>query len=409
MAWAHPVVIDKLAKPIKITRLEQYSNGSGGAGARYREALLQELVHSTQECLPVEEIESAFVSLRSVCTELPLRRDSKDRYADNLLISPSGHICLVECKLASNSEADREVLSQLIDYAASLVELDYESLLSRVRAATRSSGGDPIADAVLGREADPDRREDLRVDIERNLSRGEFLLLIVGDRIRSNTTKLVQVLQEHVDLGFSFGLIEMPIFSLGDQAGYLVQPRVVMKTELVTRTVFVARDPERSLVIRKVEQTGSVGNLSEREFYASLAAADPAFPDAIRGLLVRLDREGYETELLRSYNIYVEDGLGGRLNVLSIKPGGTVEIWGAASRDVKLGAPVVHDYIERVAASLPGGHMNVASEDPISWNIRVNEKVAIDLHLFLAHQEAWLGILSGLRNQIKEIKARRDR
>jgi hypothetical protein len=408
MAWAHPVVIDQLVKPTRITRLEQYSNGSGGAGTRFREALLQELVHSSPECLPVEEIEPAFVGLRSICTELPLRRDSKDRYADNLLISPSGRICLVECKLASNGEADREVLSQLIDYAASLVELDYESLLDRVRTATRTSDGDPIVDAVLGPEADPDRREDLRAGIEHSLGRGEFLLLIVGDRIRSNTTKLVQLLQEHVDLGFSFGLIEMPVFSLGDQSGYLVQPRVVMKTELVTRTVFVAGDLDRRIVIRKVEPAGPAGNLSQREFYAALATADPGFPDAVRSLLARLDREGCEIDLLRSYNVYFEDGVGGRLNVLSIKPTGTVEIWATASPDAKLGAPVGHTYMERVAALLPGGRVNVASADPISWNIRVNKKVGIDLHLLLAHQDAWLNILLDLRNQICEIKASRN-
>jgi hypothetical protein len=65
--------------------------------------------------------------------------------------------------------------------------------------------------------------------------------------------------------------------------------------------------------------------------------------------------------------------------------------------------------MERIAALLPGGRVNVASENPISWNIRVNEKVAIDLHLFLAHQDAWLNILSDLRNQISEIRARRNR
>src|SRR6185312_13649018 len=49
MAWAHPVVIDRLVKPTRITRLEQYSNGSGGIGSRYQEALLQELVHSSPD------------------------------------------------------------------------------------------------------------------------------------------------------------------------------------------------------------------------------------------------------------------------------------------------------------------------------------------------------------------------
>jgi hypothetical protein len=156
MAWAHPVVIDRLVKPTRVSRLEQRSaNATDGS---YKEALLQELVRSTPECLPIEDIEPAFVGVRSVCAELPLKRDGKERFADNLLISPSGHICLVECKLWSNAEADRDVLAQLIDYAASLAELDYDGLSDRVRTALGRPDGDPIVHSVLGPEADPDRR-----------------------------------------------------------------------------------------------------------------------------------------------------------------------------------------------------------------------------------------------------------
>jgi hypothetical protein len=232
--------------------------------------------------------------------------------------------------------------------------------------------------------------------------------LIVGDRIRPNTEKLVRLLQDRVDLGFSFGLIEMPIFSLGDQSGYLVQPRVVMKTEVVTRTVFVASDPDRTVVVRKVEPAGPAVNLSEQEFYASLTAADPAYPDAVRSLLARLRTEGCEIELLRKYNVYLDDGFGGRLNVLSIGRAGTVEIWGTAARDAKLGEPVGHTYMKRVAALLPGGRVKDDLASPPSWNIRVDDKVAIDLHLLLAHQDAWLGILSELRDRIKSIQMDRD-
>jgi len=41
--------------------------------------------------------------------------------------------------------------------------------------------------------------------------------------------------------------------------------------------------------------------------------------------------------LLRRLNVYVDDGLGSRLTVLSISPAGTAEVWGVASRDARLG------------------------------------------------------------------------
>lgn len=358
MVWAQPILVDSLDKPTSITLLDRRSARSDGVDPGYREALLQHLIHATPECLPIQEIEPAFVGLRSVCMELPLKRGVTDRYADNLLISADGRICLVECKLAHNSEADRDVLAQLIDYAAALAELDYEALRNLVRKATRQPDGDPIIDAVLGPEADVDRREDLIAGIERNLQRSEFLLLIVGDRIRPNTESMVQLLQERVNLGFTFGLIEMPIFSAGTaMTGYLVQPRVLLRTRIVTRTVFVANNPQGTVAVRKVEQTEPASSLSEKAFYAGLATIDPAFPASVRSLIARLTDQGCETQLLRKYNVYVDDGLGGRLNVLSITSSGTVEVWGTSARDAQLGEPLGHVYMKQVAAILPGGRV----------------------------------------------------
>jgi hypothetical protein len=409
MVWAQPILIDSLDKPTSVTPLERRSARSDGIEPGYREALIQHLIHSTPECLPIQEIEPAFVGLRSVCIELQLKRGMTDRYADNLLINPDGRICLVECKLAHNAEADRDVLAQLIDYAVTLAELDYEGLRNLVRKATRRQDGDPIIDAVLGTEADSDQREDLIIGIERSLKRSEFLLLIVGDRIRPNTERMVQLLQERVNLGFTFALVEMPIFSAGSaMAGYFVQPRVLLRTEIVTRTVFVASDPQGTVAVRKVEQTEPASSLSEQAFYASLATIDPAFPAGVRSLLVRLTDLGCETQLLRKYNVYVDDGLGGRLTVLSIASAGTVEVWGSAARDAQLGEPVGRTYMNRVAAILPGGRVKDDLPNPGNWNIRVDGKVAIDLHLLLTHQDAWLDAISVLRDRLKDLQQKRD-
>jgi hypothetical protein len=82
--------------------------------------------------------------------------------------------------------------------------------------------GDRILEAVLGPEAELDRIEGLIVGVERYLRRGELLLLIVGDPIRLNTKRLVDLLQERVNLRFTFGLVEMPIYATG--AGHLRRP-----------------------------------------------------------------------------------------------------------------------------------------------------------------------------------------
>jgi hypothetical protein len=407
--WARPILIDSLDRPTTITRLDRHGARPAGIVPGYREDLLQHLIHSTPECLPIQEIEPAFVGLRSVCIELQLKRGSTDRYADNLLINPDGRMCLIECKLAHNAEADRDVLAQLLDYAVTLADLDYEGLRDRVRKATRQEGGDPILDAVLGAGADPDRQYDLIAGIERSLRRGEFLLLIVGDRIRRNTESLIGLLQERVNLGFTFGLVEMAIFSAGDAfAGYLVQPRVLLRTEIVTRTVFVASDASGEVAVSKVGQAAHASSLTEQAFYDRLASINPTLPDSLRSIVGRLIELGCEMQLLRKLNVYLDDGLGGRLNVLSIGSNGTVEVWGTAGRDPMFGQPLGRAYMNQVAAMLPGGRVKDDLPNPGSWNIRVDGKVAIDVRLLITWQEAWLDAISELRDRLKELQGERD-
>jgi hypothetical protein len=143
MAWGDPHLIDSLEQPFRVTPLQRQSSSRLNGQPGYREALLQRLIQTAPECLPIRAIDPAFLGLRAVCTELPLREDV-GRFADNLLINADGRICLVECKLATNAEADRDVLAQLLDYAAALGRLDYDGLQDRVRRATGRTG-DPIS------------------------------------------------------------------------------------------------------------------------------------------------------------------------------------------------------------------------------------------------------------------------
>jgi hypothetical protein len=407
MAWADPILIDDLEKPNRITPLTRQKPGHANGNVGYHEILLQRLIHTSPTCLPIKEIDSAFVELRPVCMELPLASESKERFADNLLINAAGRICLVECKLASNPEADRDVLAQLIDYAAVLSRLDYNGLRDRVCQALGKQG-DPIVDSVLGTGANPDQVADLVAGIEHSLRRGQLLLLIVGDRIRSHTERLVELLRERVNLGFTFGLIEMPIFGAADAPGYIVQPRVVAKTTIIERTVFVASGPGNELSIQKVEQKKGAANLSEQDFYAGLSRVDESYPERVRSFIAKARDLGCEAQLLRKYNIYVDDGLGSLLNVLSISPSGRFEVWGVAGRDARLDAPAGREYMARVAAMLPGGSLKDDNPSPASWNIRVGGKIAIDLSHLLVREEEWLEAILALRDRLVELQRKRE-
>ncbi|MPZ36173.1 MAG: hypothetical protein GEV13_35375 [Rhodospirillales bacterium] len=405
MAWGDPLLIDNLENPTKVTPMVRQASGRLSGQPGYRENLLQHLIHVAPGCLPIRAIDPAFTDLRAVCTELPLREDV-GRYADNLLINPDGRICLIECKLSTNAHADRDVLAQLLDYAAALGRLDYGGLRDRIRQAT-GKAGDPILDAVLGTEADLDRAEDLIVGVERSLRRGEMLLLIVGDRIRRNTERLVDLLQERVNLGFTFGLVEMPVFATSCGT-YIVQPRVLMRTEVVTRTVFLAATDGPELSVKKVEEKAPGGNLAEQEFFTELGKVDPILPAQVRSLLDRLADLGCDVQLLRKYNIYLDDGLGGRINVLSIGSRGTAYAWFATGRDGPLGRPLGREYLAEVARILPGGQLHGDEAHPGDWSVRVNGRPTLDLRLLLTHQDAWLAAIATLRDKLQELQRERD-
>ena len=83
-------------------------------------AWLQRLIMRHPSLLPVDQIEPAFNTLVPVCIELPMQSG----YLDNLLVTPTGDLALVECKLWRNPEARREVVAQIIDYAKEMSCLD---------------------------------------------------------------------------------------------------------------------------------------------------------------------------------------------------------------------------------------------------------------------------------------------
>jgi hypothetical protein len=169
---------------------------------QYNEGWVQELVHHSPSVLPINSVEPAFWPAIPVCMELPLRSG----YLDNLLLTPSGDLVVVECKLWRNFEARRKVFAQIVDYAKDLQALSYPDLEQAIRTAR----GEP--DYSLFRAVMDSADEDARVDestfldaVSRNLRRGRFLLAIVGDGVTENLEDLAKFLDQHA--GLHFGLV----------------------------------------------------------------------------------------------------------------------------------------------------------------------------------------------------------
>jgi hypothetical protein len=263
----------------------------GGDGALLEDHI-QALVHACPSLLPIQEIDPIFVGAVPVCREM----ETPVGYIDNFLVTPSGLPVLVECKLWRNAEARREVVGQILDYAKELALFSASDIR---REASKRAGGDPDALLKLVRAADPSVDEVAFEDaLTANLRRGRFLLLIVGEGIHERVERIAEFLQTHAGLHFTFGLVELPFYEAPD-GGRLVIPRVLAKTELITRTVVAVPDghalEERTETGQAAEldpETVALGDNRQqfwREFLSGLRLDDPDQP------VPRPPRQGYVT------------------------------------------------------------------------------------------------------------------
>jgi hypothetical protein len=78
----------------------------------FQEVWLQELLFKHPSILPVAYLDEDYAPLISIGREIA--------NIDNLFISPSGQLTIVETKLWRNPEAHRTVVAQMYDYANTL-------------------------------------------------------------------------------------------------------------------------------------------------------------------------------------------------------------------------------------------------------------------------------------------------
>src|SRR4051812_13014842 len=100
-----PVLVGAEGRPASLERIFL------GAG-QHDEAWLQQLIHERPGLIPVADIEPAFGELVAVAREVQCGHGS----IDNLYLTPTGGIVLVETKLWRNLQARREVVAQALDY-----------------------------------------------------------------------------------------------------------------------------------------------------------------------------------------------------------------------------------------------------------------------------------------------------
>jgi hypothetical protein len=234
-AYASPILIEPGQPGAVLERVRM----SGAGETLFSEEWLQKLLFSHPECLPLREIDASLGGLVPLCMEL----DTGAGFADILYVTPLGKIVLVETKLYRNPQARREVIAQILDYARAITSWQFEDLDRKVRDVTKLDTrrlADRVRDAAEQMRVPFDEAQFIDT-INRSLARADVLLLIIGDGITSSTQSLVEFLEQHGSLHFTFALIEAAVYKT-PTGGHLIQPRILAKTESVRRVLLVNQD-----------------------------------------------------------------------------------------------------------------------------------------------------------------------
>lgn len=240
------------------------------------ELLLQDLIHSYPELLAGEQISPAS-PLRWLVIDkeigIPDSIDASNRWAlDILLVDNQCRPTLVEIKRSTDQRIRREVVGQMLDYAAN-AQLYWP--VDRIRAlATERYGGSANLDKEVGRLLDtrerliPEEIDKFWTTVSENLRHGRVRLLFVADELPRELKRTIEFLNGQMPDVEVLG-VEIPQY-LGGSFKALV-PRLVGQTEIIRQS-----------------RAASVGHeKTTREKF--LSAFNPELLDFFRDLLVRAE------------------------------------------------------------------------------------------------------------------------
>jgi hypothetical protein len=266
----------------------------------YDEAWLQDLIFANSQLLPVAQIEPAFSTLIPAATEV----NSGHGYIDNIYVTPTGELVLVEAKLWRNPEARRKVIAQALDYVAALQKMGFAAF----EAAVMRAAGVPTGQLYGLVAAHPDAAEEAAfIDaVSRNLKRGRMLVMVVGDGIHSETEALAEMLASHAGAHFTLALVEIATYRNLETGDILAVPSTLLKTEMVERGVVIVEDGVASIRAAPTTSTPKAKSISEEMFYEQLAVRGPGLPKELQAFIASLAPYGVYTVLGSALSLKVD-------------------------------------------------------------------------------------------------------
>jgi hypothetical protein len=155
--------------------------------------------------------------------------DSENRWSvDHLFLDQDGIPTLVEVKRSSDTRIRREVVGQMLDYAANaIIFWPIEKIQSKFEAHCQTKETDPDQEIqnLIGEEHDP---EEFWQKVKTNLQAGKVRLVFVADVIPSELKRIVEFLNEQMDPA---EVIAIEIKQFVGEGFKSMVPRVVGQTQ----------------------------------------------------------------------------------------------------------------------------------------------------------------------------------
>ncbi len=392
----------------KLRRVHFSKNGA--EGVLYNEAWLQHLIMKHPSVLPIDQIEPIFCDLVPICVELPMRSGS----LDNLLVTPKGDIALIECKLWRNPEARREVVGQIIDYATEMSNWTYDDLqeaITRTRSLDNSDEKKTRRLYELVSAKEEIDEASFHDAVSRNLKRGRFLLLIVGDGIREEVEAMTEFLQQYAGLHFTLGVVELALFEVPiPDGGYIVQPRILARTTNIDRGIVtidngqIAVKPPNAGSSAAVEampnKTGKRTTITQERYFEQIENSLPGITPKLRAFIDDLPND-VSTEFGTANMILRWHSAARSWNLGAISTSGQVwmEYIGQQANDAGL-PDLGKQYLATLAGLVPGAFVK---KNGTAWNVAAQDGKSIPVDELLkdeTRKNGWLRAITDFQEAV---------
>jgi hypothetical protein len=388
------------ATPVSIinetaTVYERVSLSSRG----YNEAWIQDICFINPTILPVEELEPTFGGMIPICREMA----TESGPVDLVYVNELGYITLAECKLWRNPEARRKVIGQILDYAKDLAKWDFtkfeaECLKARRR---RETSLFEIIQAYY-----PDCDEASFCDnVQSNLSKGRFLLSIIGDGIRENTEELANYIHRNGNLNFTLALIELPLFQKPGTDEIIITPRILAKTKEIERLIYRVVDQNAIVSETTAKNQETSNTISERVFFEKLAKTiGQDKSNELQAFIANLtDDLAIRPKLGRGKQLSLNiKSANEGYNFASIQDNGEVWFYGIVYKSESLGdRNIGFTYLSKLA-ELVKGEVD-RKYDMWMWCVKRNGKY-ISIIDYLENKTEWKAIISDTLDALSKLE-----